>query len=839
MLEEKNYDHLINEKEINEAWKKEEIYKFDPTSNNEVFSVDTPPPYASASHMHVGHAMSYSQAEFVVRYQRMKGKNVYYPVGFDDNGLPTERHVEKVHNINKSKTTRPEFRKLCLEETQNVIGTYKKLFTSLGLSVDWNLQYSTIDEHCQMTAQKSFADLYKKGLIYRSDDPVLWDTSLQTALAQADLETLSRKGKMYDIPFTGEDGKPLVISTTRPEFLPACVGLYCNPNDNRYLHLVGKEATVPLFGHKVPIKTSEDVATDFGTGLMMVCTFGDNEDVMKWKIDKLELRLAITPDGKMSDICGDYAGQPILEARSHIIKDLKAEGLILDEKVIDQNISISERTGTPVEFMMEPQWFIKAMDFKDELLKRGDEINWYPTFMKARFTDWVNNLKFDWNISRQRFYGVPFPVWRCPQCGEIIIAPEEDMPVDPTSDKCHLDKCMRCGCTDLQPETDVMDTWMTSSLTPLIANNWANDPKWKNKEAPHPMNLRIQAHDIIRTWLFYTVLKSHMHEDCLPWKDVMISGFGQNEQGQKISKRSLDQATDANGYNRYVPENVIEKYGADSLRYWSAGSHLGQDMKYNEKDVKAGRKVVVKLFNAAKFVLMQLGVDFQNGEKATAPKFVPVADRTVEDRWVLSEINNVAKRANECFEKYDYAGAKDAIDKFFWGTYCDTYLELVKDRFWSKEKYSDELRESAAITLWETLRGLLGLFAPFIPFVTDGLYSEIFKDVEGKASIHITAYPEYSEERATDVSEMSVVLGVLRAVRACRTERQIGQGKHLKFLRLDTSAVREEDVAILKKYEASLMAVSRAQTIEFGEASFEASDVAGLKIDIEVVEKQG
>lgn len=830
MLNEKNYDHLINEEEMNKLWVEKEIYKFDPTSNNEVFSVDTPPPYASASHMHVGHAMSYSQAEFIVRYQRMMGKSVYYPVGFDDNGLPTERHVEKVHNINKNKTTRPDFRKLCLEETQNVIGTYRNLFSSLGLSVDWNLQYSTIDEHCQKTAQKSFLDLYNKNMIYRSDDPVLWDTHFQTALAQADLETLSRKGKMYDIPFKGEDGSDLIISTTRPEFLPACVGLYCNPDDERYTSLVGKTAIVPIFGHEVPIKTSDEVAMDFGTGLMMVCTFGDNEDVMKWKLDNLDLRIAITPNGRMSDICGDYAGLPIVEARSKIVKDLKAEGLILDEKVIDQNISIAERSQTPVEFIMEPQWFIKTLDLKDDLLKRGDEINWYPTFMKSRYVDWVNNLKFDWNISRQRFYGVPFPVWYCEDCGEIIIAPEENMPVDPTNDKCHLDECPKCKSKNLKGETDVMDTWMTSSLTPLVANNWAGSSAWEGKNTTHPMTVRVQAHDIIRTWLFYTVLKSHIHKDSLPWKDVMISGFGENEQGKKISKRTLEKATDNNGYNRYVPENVMEKYGADALRYWAAGSHLGQNMKYNEKDVKAGRKVVVKLFNASKFVLMQLeGMDVNKIN-------MPVAERTVEDRWVISELNKVAKRANECLAKYDYAGAKDAIDKFFWMTFCDTYLELVKDRFWSKEKYSDELRESAAITLWETLRDVIGMFAPFIPFVTEMLYQEIFREGEGKDSIHITSYPQYCEYKETDVSEMAVVLGVLKAVRACRTENQIGQGKHLAYLRLDVENVNDKIVEILKKYKLSLMAVSRAQAIEFGKADFETSEVEGLKISIQIKE---
>ncbi len=435
----KNFDHTQAEENCKSLWEESQIYKYDPKSDKETFSVDTPPPYVSAAHLHVGHAMSYSQAEFVVRYHRMMGKNIYYPMGFDDNGLPTERYVENKYKINKKKTTRSEFRALCEEETQIGAKSYAELWRSLGLSVDWDQNYSTIGEHCRKTSQKSFLDLYNKGLIYRSDEPVLWDTHFETALAQADLETLHRKGKLNDIAFSAPDGTQLVISTTRPELIPGCVALYVNPNDERYKHLVGKTAIVPLFNYEVPIKTSEDVDLEFGTGLMMCCTFGDSEDVNKWKVDKLDTRIVIGKDGKMTELAGDYAGKPVEEVRANILKDLKAADLLLDQKTTDQAVSIAERSGKPVEFVMEPQWFIKVMDLKEEMLKRAKELTWFPDHMRVRLEDWINGLKYDWNISRQRFYGVPFPVWY-DKDGNAVIAEESQLPVDPLEDKYQGDK---------------------------------------------------------------------------------------------------------------------------------------------------------------------------------------------------------------------------------------------------------------------------------------------------------------------------------------------------------------------------------------------------------------
>jgi valyl-tRNA synthetase len=395
-------------------------------------------------------AMSYAQAEFIVRYQRMRGRNIFYPMGFDDNGLPTERYVEKTYGINKRKTTRKQFRELCLQVTSQGIAQYEQLWRALGLSVDWRLRYSTIDEHCHRTAQKSFLELYRTGRIYRSNEPVLWDIHFETALAQADLESTERKSKLHEVMFRTTSGVPLVIATTRPELIPACVALYCNPKDPRYKELIGKFATVPLFNREVPIMADQDVSTYFGTGLMMVCTFGDGEDVRRWKRDHLDIRLCIRPDGKMSELAGPYESLTIDEARKRILADLQSAGLHRGSTPLDQIVSVSERSGVPVEFVMAPQWFVKLLDLKSKLSARSGELRWFPEWMKVRLEHWIEGLKYDWNISRQRFYGVPFPVWFCANCNEVILANPGTLPIDPLEDPCPVSTCPNYGNKDLR-----------------------------------------------------------------------------------------------------------------------------------------------------------------------------------------------------------------------------------------------------------------------------------------------------------------------------------------------------------------------------------------------------
>jgi len=822
-----DFDSAAVEEEGRTLWEQSGIYKYDPDGDGELFSVDTPPPYVSAAHLHVGHAMSYAQAEFVIRYHRMNGKRVYYPMGFDDNGLPTERFVEKTYNINKKNTTRADFRALCLAETAKGAKGYEELWRALGLSVDWRQRYSTIDDHCRTTAQKSFLDLYGKGRVYRSDEPVLWDTHFETALAQADLDTLERRGMMHDVAFAAPDGSDLVISTTRPELIPACVSLYCHPEDERYKAIVGSEAVVPLGdGRTVTIRTDPDVKLDFGTGLMMVCTFGDGEDVKKWKRDGLDTRLVIAKDGTMTELAGEaYAGKVSSAVRKQIVKDLQAADLYRGGKNVEQAVSISDRSEVPVEWNMAPQWFIRVLDMKPELLERSAQLNWHPAHMKVRLDHWIEGLKYDWNISRQRFYGVPFPLWFCDGCGEVALADLASLPVDPLEDPCPVESCAKCGGTAWSGEPDVMDTWMTSSLTPLINANWAGSEGRDGTMALHPMTVRVQAFEIIRTWLFYTTVKSHLHLDTIPWTDVMISGWGLNEQGKKISKRDLERHTDKDGYNRYEPYAVVRKYGADALRYWAAGSQLGNDTRFNEKDVRAGRKVVVKLWNAARFALLQLdGFD----PAGARPAF---ADRTPEDRWLLAELNAVLPTVKASFDGYNYAPAREAIDRFFWGTFTDNYLEMVKDRFWNPERYPEAARDSARATLWEALRTLLSLYAPFIPFVTEALYQRIYRPYEGTVSLHVTTWPQHDASKDGEVPEMEIVLGILRAVRSARTESRISQTKRLQAVHVDLADAPEALADQVRTLALTLQAVGRCEELVFEDATGP-SELDGVRVGI-------
>jgi valyl-tRNA synthetase len=823
-------DPTPNVSEIEERcralWEESGIYLFDPDGEGEVFSVDTPPPYVSAAHLHVGHAMSYSQAEFIVRYQRMRGKRVYYPMGFDDNGLPTERFVETTYQIDKSTMSRSEFRQLCLEETSRGAAAYERLWRKLGISVDWRLRYSTIDEHCRRTSQRSFLDLLAEGRVYRSDEPVFWDPQLETALAQADLETITRKSRLYDIAFTSAAGEPLVISTTRPELLPACVALYYNPGDERYKHLAGTNAVVPVSGHEVPIRADDEVLVDFGTGLMQVCTFGDGMDVQRWKRDGLDLRLGVDGRGRLTDVAGPYAGLSIEEGRKQIVEALRAEGRIVDEHQIEQQVHVSERSQRPVEFQMRPHWYVRVLDLREELLARAEEVVWRPQWMRSRLESWVNGLKYDWNITRQRFYGVPFPIWYCRDCATPLGARVEDLPVDPLEDAPPLDACPQCG-GPLDGDPDVMDTWMTSSLTPQINTNWAETPDRPLAAPAWPLTLRVQAYEIIRTWLFYTLVKAHLHADSVPWTHVMLSGLGLNEQGKKLSKRDI--LGKPGEYNRYDPEQVIDLHGADALRYWAAGSHLGNDTRYNEQDVKVGRKLVLKLWNVARFIEQYLG------EFDPARDQVPVAERTPEDRWVVGTVEQLVQRVSEEFDVYDFAHAREHLDRFFWNDFADDYIEMVKDRFWSPERHSEQSRNSARSTLRDTLRTLLSLYAPLVPFITEELYQLQYRSQEGPVSLHAAGWPAMADEPTAPVPEMEMLRAILDAVRAERTKARISQSKPLAELVLDLSGADEEVRRALEQLETPLLAASRSRSLRLGPVGEGGAEVAVAGVRVEIV----
>ncbi|MBZ0271017.1 valine--tRNA ligase [bacterium] len=817
----KRYDPKDAEPRLREFWRESGIYRFDPDDPRPVFSVDTPPPYVSHAHLHIGHAMSYSQAEFIVRYKRMKGHSVFYPMGFDDNGLPTERYVEQKYKIDKGKISREEFVRLCLQETRAGAEAYRELWESLAISVDWDLTYSTIDPRSRRTAQLSFLDLHDKGLVERREEPITWCYTCGTSLAQADIDTEERETRLNDIAFTGPDGERLVISTTRPELIPACVALYAHPDDERYRSLFGRTARVPLFDHEVEIRTHESVDPAFGTGLMMVCTWGDVEDVKKWKEHRLPTRNVFGAWGKLNELAGAYAGQKASVARENILKDLAAGGFLLGQKPLAQFVGVHDRCATPVEFAISPQWFISVLPGREEYLRRGDELAWHPEHFHVRYRDWVEGLKWDWCISRQRFYGVPFPVWYCEKCGAPRFATPGELPVDPTAVAPPAQTtCAACGSGGFRPEPDVMDTWMTSSLTPLINARWAYDDNLMDRI--YPMSIRVQAFEIIRTWLFYTVAKSHHHTHSLPWRDVMISGWGLDEKGKKMSKRAG---------NVVDPKTVIDKYGADAVRYWSAGATLGNDLRYNERDVANGKKLLTKLWNATKFVAAHLF------DESGARRELVAGTPTAIDRWIQSRLQQVIADATRDLDQYEYSHALGTAERFFFGEFCDNYIEIVKERFWNPDAFEPGVVEAARSTLAEVNRAVLHLFAPFIPYITEELYQLVYRGDGGPVSIHVSPWPVADEARVDPaaIEAGNLMLAVLTGARRWKTAQQVNPNYPLARLAIDAPPELAEKLAPLA---ADLRAAAHADTLEFVPEGDVATDDARIRLSLTLGEKR-
>ncbi|MFH0830233.1 MAG: valine--tRNA ligase, partial [Candidatus Aenigmatarchaeota archaeon] len=524
------YEHNEVEPRIRKFWADKGVFSFNPKTTKKIFSVDTPPPTISGK-MHLGHACSYTQQDFMVRFKRMQGFEIFYPFGTDDNGLATDRMIEKMKGVKSAEMGREEYVKLVLKALEEIRPAFVEDWKKLGVSCDFSYYYTTIDEHSRRISQKSFIDLYDMGREYRKESPTLWCPECRMAIAQVEMKDKEISSVFNDIIFK-IDGKDVAIATTRPELLPACVAVFVHPDDKRYEKLVGKKAKVPLLGFDVPVLKDERVEQEKGTGIVMCCTFGDQTDIEWYLAHKLPLKMVLTREGRLNENAGKYAGLSIRQARKQIIEDLKAAGLLTKEEPIKHNVNTHERCGTEIEILNAKCWFIKYLDLKETFLELGKKMKWYPDFMQVRYQNWIKGLQWDWCISRQRHYGVPFPLWYCKKCGEVMLADEKDLPVDPTSSK-PKKKC-KCGSADFEPETDVMDTWATSSLSPQLCLQLVKDEKVRKKM--YPMSLRPQAHDIITFWLFNTVVKSWLHFKTIPWTDIAISGYVLDPHGQKMSK---------------------------------------------------------------------------------------------------------------------------------------------------------------------------------------------------------------------------------------------------------------------------------------------------------------
>ncbi|PIN85995.1 valine--tRNA ligase [Candidatus Woesearchaeota archaeon CG10_big_fil_rev_8_21_14_0_10_44_13] len=808
--ENQNYDPLKEELKIESFWEKEKIYKFDPLSKKKIFSIDTPPPTVSGK-MHIGHAFSYSQQDFIARYKRMRGFNVFYPFGTDDNGLATIRLVESMKKVKGTMMGRDEFINLTLEVLSEVRPKYISDWKRIGTSADFSIYYTTIDNHCRKISQKSFIDIYKAGREYRKEAPTLWCPECQTAIAQVEMEDREFESFFNDIVFKLEDGSDLIIATTRPELLPACVAIFAHPDDKRYRKLFGKKAKVPLFNHEVPILPDEKADPEKGTGAVMCCTFGDQTDMEWYYKHKLPLKVAITKDGRMNELAPGYEEKTIKEARKAIIEDLKNHKLLLSQTPIKHAVNVHERCGTPVEILQTNQWFIRYLDLRDKFMEAGNRLNWYPDHMKNRYDNWIKGLQWDWCISRQRHFGIPIPVWYCSKCGEVILPDESQLPVDPVKDK-PKKKC-KCGSSEFEPESDVLDTWATSSLSPQIAASLFPDMYDKL----YPMDLRPQAHDIITFWLFNTLVKSQMQNNINPWKDVMISGWALDPHGKKMSKSKG---------NVVEPQAVIAKYGADCLRFWASGSKLGEDLPYQEKDLVTGKKMITKLWNASKFAMMHIA-DYRC-RKMDLKSIRPI------DLWVLTKFNNIVKECTEYFDGYEYSKTKAEAEKFFWQILCDNYLEIIKDRIYNPARYSKEDIESAKFTLYTSLLGVLKLMAPIMPYITESIYHLHFAKLEGVKSIHVSKWPEPDPGLIDGKAEKAgdLLVDILAVVRKEKSAKQVSLKTPVKL----TIDIKAEDRKLLEIVLDDLKAASNAQEITFGKASMKCAN-SYVNVDVEIIKE--
>ncbi len=781
----------INLEEIEEkwqkAWDKDELYKFRPDSKKPVFSIDTPPPTVSGS-MHLGHAFSYSQQDFIARYKRMKGFEVFHPFGFDDNGLATERFVEKSLGIQSKDYSREEFIKFCLKETEKAEKKMKEAWTRIGMSLDWSLLYRTIDDFSRKQAQRSFIEIYEQKRAYRKHDPIMWCPDCETAIAQAEVENKQEEGVFYYIKMDSEIGEAITIATTRPELMPACVAVFVNPKDKRYKKFVGKKIKIPINDREVEVIEDDAADPEFGTGAVYHCTFGDPEDIIWVKKYNLPVIEIMGGDGRLNEKAGKYQGLNSKEARKAIIEDLKTQGRVEKEESLVHGVPVHERCKHELEYIMTEQWFVKYLDLKDDFIVKAEEIGWYPAHFKSRYDNWINGLKWDWCISRQRFFGIPIPVWYCKKCGESIVADESQLPVDPLKDS-PKKKC-KCGSNEFVGDSDVLDTWFTSSLTPQINCKWKEDEKFYKKI--YPMSLRPQAHDIITLWAFNTIVKGLFHSQRIPWTDIMISGWALDPKGKKMSK--------SRG-NVIDPMEMTKKYSADILRYWAASASLGDDVAFQEKEMVSGQKFVTKLFNASRFVA-SLTKDF-NEEKADIKKlkFRPT------DEWILSRINSIKKNCTESMDKYEFGKCIGPVRDFVWLEFADYYIEEVKHRVYNED---DESGDAAKYCLLYVLKDCLKLIAPFLPHITEEIAQEFFSK-SFKKSIHISEWPE-AEKKLVDLKKEELgaqINDVVSAFRKIKTDNNLPLNRELA-----KASVFCEDEKIIKALKTASEDIAKTMKIE-------------------------
>lgn len=839
------------EEKYSQQWREHGTFAFNPdTTREQVYSIDTPPPTASGS-LHVGHMFSYTQTDVIARYQRMTGKNVFYPLGWDDNGLPTERRVQNYYGVRCDPTysyvegyrppekpaknqrdwdvvSRKNFIELCEELAVEDEKVFEHLFATLGLSVDWDRTYRTIDDHSRKVSQLAFLKDLQAGSAYMAEAPTMWDVTFRTAVAQAEIEDKEREGAYHRVSFHRPDGQKVFIETTRPELLPSCVALVAHPDDERYQELFGTTVRSPLFDVEVEVKAHPLAQPDKGSGIAMICTFGDLTDVTWWRELELPTRALIGRDGRFAsenpewindgapaERYANVAGKTVFSAQQAVVEMLRDSGDLEGEPTkITHPVNFYEKGDKPLEVVTSRQWYIRNggrdAGRREALINRGREMTWHPGFMRSRYENWIEGLNGDWLISRQRYFGVPIPVWYPlnndgdPDYANPILPSEDQLPVDPAADAAPgFTQDQRDVPGGFTGDPDVLDTWATSSLTPQIATGWAVDEDLH--KVTFPMDLRPQGHDIIRTWLFSTAVRSDSLENSVPWTNTALSGWILDPDRKKMSKSKG---------NVVVPNEVLEKYGSDAVRYWAASARLGADTAYDEGQMKIGRRLAIKLLNASKFVLGQ-GVTEASvigGDLADA------ADASVLtnglDRALLARLREVVTQSSGAFAQYEYARALQLTESFFW-TFTDDYVELVKDRAYGARGEAEQASVHAALAT--TLDTLLRLFAPFIPFATEEVWSWW-----RAGSVHRAQWPT-AESFATTVSEadpgvLTTVGQALSGLRKSKSEAKVKQRTEVLSATITGTAAQ---VALLEVGLEDLKAAGNARELTLAEGTVE------------------
>ncbi|WP_300047196.1 valine--tRNA ligase [Trueperella sp.] len=818
------------------AWDEEGTYSFDTETTREaVYSIDTPPPTVSGS-LHVGHVFSYTHTDVLARYKRMRGMNVFYPMGWDDNGLPTERRVQNYYGVrcdpslpyvedfvpphdggdgksikyaDQLPISRRNFIELCWKLTEADEKQFEALWRYLGLSVDWKQNYQTIGMKAQKVAQAAFIRNVQRGEAYQAQAPGLWDVTFQTAVAQAELEAREYPGAYHSLQFHTPDGD-VTIETTRPELLPACVAVIAHPDDERYQHLFGKTAITPVFGVQVPILPHPMAEIDKGSGIVMCCTFGDLTDVQWWRELGLPMRTVLGKDGRLvretpewitSDLGRNtfaaMAGATTFTARKVLVETLQETGEMIGEvKPTTRMTNFFEKGDKPLEIVPSRQWYIRnggraytesnGKELRENLLERGEQLDFHPDFMRVRYNNWVEGLNTDWLISRQRFFGVPLPVWyKVSEAGDVdydaVLLPTEDMlPVDPSSDTpSGFDESQRGEPGGFVGEVDIMDTWATSSMSPQVAGGWLTDEKLFSQV--YPMDLRPQGQDIIRTWLFSTVVRAHLEFGGLPWKHAAISGWILDPDRKKMSKSKGNVVT---------PMSLLEKHGSDAVRYWAASARLGTDAAFDEQQMKIGRRLAMKVLNASKFALGMGGQGRVDLDLSAVTE--PL------DRAMLAGLSNVVERATASFEAYDHTRALELTESCFW-TFCDDYLELVKDRAYDRDGaysaagHAGRVR-SARVALNLAVDTFLRLFAPVLPYATEEVWSWY-----REGSVHRAAWPTPESLATSGDPELVALAGTaLAALRKVKSEQKVSQRTAFSSVTLEIPAGTAESLELVR-----------------------------------------